>query len=156
MMLGKRSRKRYRIMSQEEHYSPPQIHFNRRQVLWLLQNLGTLQAGHWPQDASSYIDLAGIIAHSNKAPYIIAVECAAEIKTRLERCGIDGLILEALECWGKSEPSMASYLQKPEWVIRKRAKRALRYIASGPARRWHTTSKREGQTYQKFKMRKYK
>jgi len=71
-----------------------------------------------------------------------------------EKCGQDGLILEAIEAWGKSEESMAKYLKMPVWSVHKRAKQALSYVASGPARRWHHTPKRKGEDYQAFKKRK--
>lgn len=72
----------------------------------------------------------------------------------------DGLILEAIECWGKSLESLAKYFRVEVWSIRKRRSRALGYVASGPDRRWHNTHnkdgklKREAQTYQEFKRRR--
>jgi len=54
---------------------------------------------------------------------------AAEVEYRLEKCGLDGLLLEAIEGWGKSEQSLAKYLGIPTWSVRKRAKNALRYIS---------------------------
>ena len=135
----------------KEHYSPGEIHFSRQTALWLIRNLATLRAGEWPPEATSYIDLPlGKKSASGKAPFITPIEYAAEIETRLEKAGIDGLILEAIECWGKTVESMASYLSKPEWSIRKRRKRALAYVASGPERRWHNTKKRRGETYKQF------
>lgn len=66
---------------------------------------------------------------------------AIEIEARLEKCGLDGLVLLAIECWGESEASMANYFRMPEWSIRKRAKNALRYISG-----W----KRKKQSYKEF------
>lgn len=111
-------------------YSPREIRFTRRQVLWLIRNLETLRGGHWPPEASSYIDIPiGKRAISKKAGFVTPVEYAAEIDTRLERAGIDGLILEALECWDKSEVSMAAYFKSQEWVIARRRRRALAFVA---------------------------
>jgi len=134
----------------KEHYSPGEIKFTRVQVLWLLQNLGSLRDGYWPPEASNYTDSLIIKSGGHKAPFVTPIDFAAEIEARLERCGLDGLILEAIECWGKSEASIASYFGTPEWKIFKRYKRALRYVASGPARRWHNTKKRQGVTYHEF------
>ena len=91
---------------------------------------------------------------STKAPFETAADYYIEITSRLERCGTDGLILEALESWGKSPSSLTSYFGMPEWSIRKRRKSALGYVASGPARRWHNTKKRKAEEYKDFKRRK--
>lgn len=138
----------------KDWYAPREIYFTRATALWIIQNLGSLRAGYWLPEASSYIDIPiGKRAAGRKAPFIIPVECAAEVSSRLEKCGMDGLILLAIECWGESEETLSKYLRMPEWSIRKRAKRALAYVASGPARRWHDTKKRKAETYQEFKNR---
>lgn len=136
-------------------YAPSEIYFSKVTVLWLIQNLGTLKEGHWPPEASNYID-PGIISRSgsNRAPFTVPVEYAAEIELRLERAGVDGLILLAMECWGKSEQSISKHLNMPMWSVRKRYKSALAYVASGPAGRWITTKKRAGISYKDFKLRK--
>ena len=141
-------------MTQKDHYSPGEIRFKVVEALWLIQNLDSLQVGHWPPDASNYTDIIGRTSRRHKAPFETAVEFYAEITARLEKCGQDGLILEALEAWGKSEESMSKYLKMPVWSIHKRAKQALSYVASGPARRWHNIPKREGEDYQAFKKRR--
>lgn len=134
----------------KDWYSPGEVHFTRRTALWLVQNLGTLRTGYWPPEASNYIGIPGKKTGKHKAYFETPIEYAAEIEDRLEKCGIDGLILLAMECWGESEASLAKYLGKPEWSIRKRRKNALGYAASGPARRWHDIKKRKGKTYKEF------
>ena len=134
-------------------YPPGEIRFTIKQTLWLIQNLSGLRCGHWPPESSSYIDIPGRKGISGRAPYTTPVEYAAEILSRMERCGIDGLILLALESWGESEQSLAAYLRRPTWVISRRYRRALRYVASGPVRRWHDSKKRQGESYQDFKKR---
>jgi len=141
-------------LTDKDFYSPGEIRFKVREALWLIQNLESLQAGHWPTDSSNYVDIIGRTNRASKAPYETAAEFYAEITDRLEKCGQDGLILEAIEAWGKSEESMAKYLKMPIWSVHKRAKQALSYVASGPARRWHHTPKRKGEDYQAFKKRK--
>lgn len=141
----------------EVWYSYREIRFTRYQVLWILEYAALLREGRWPVDPipSGYLDLPIIRKKGGKEGYFIKpVETIAEIEARLERCGTDGLILEAMESWGKTEESLANYFKMPVWSIRKRARRALAYVASGPARRWHTTKKRSGETYQQFKKRK--
>lgn len=133
----------------QDWYAPGEIRFNRWTALWLIQNLGTLLSGHWPPNASNYVDIQGQRT-KGRASFTTPIEYAAEIETRLEQCGWDGLILEAIECWGKSEESMAKYLSIPVWSVRKRLKNALAYVASGPDRRWHDTKKRKGKSYRDF------
>ena len=141
-------------MTVKDWYSPGEIRFKVQEALWLIQNLQTLEGGRWPPEASNYVDMVGRHVGRQKAPFETAVQFHAEITERLEKCGIDGLILEALECWGKSPASLANYFGMPEWSVRKRRKLALGYVASGPARRWHHIPKRKGETYQEFKLRK--
>ena len=140
----------------KDFYHPGEIKFNRKTSLWLIQNLVTLREGHWPADSSSYIDIIGRKQPSRKSPFITPVEYAAEITTRMEKCGIDGMILLALECWGESEEALSKYLEMPLWSVRKRANRALSYISSGPARRWNDTNKRLGESYRIYKKPKKK
>lgn len=128
-------------------WPPREIAFRRRQMLWLIEHLPELREGYWPANpaGSGYIDLpivrkGGVRSH--QAPFITAAEYAAEVEARLEKCGIDGLILLAIECWGESEASLGKYLRMPEWSIRKRAKNALRYISG---------FKRKRRTYREFR-----
>lgn len=140
----------------KDWYSPGEIRFKVREALWLIQNLESLHAGHWPPDASNYVDIAGRRGGSHKAPFETAADYYIEITDRLEKCGIDGLILEAIESWGKSIPSLAKYLNLEDYTIRRKRKLALGYVASGPARRWHNTKKRAKESYSDFKQRKGK
>lgn len=141
-------------MTAKDWFAPGAIRFKVKGTLWLLQNLESLRAGHWPPEASNYIDIPG--TKSGKAPFITAAEFYVEITDRLEKCGIDGLILLAMECWGESPSSLAKYLKMPEFSIVKRRKSALGYVASGPARRWHNSRKRAAESYKDFKRRKAK
>jgi len=148
-------------MTDGEWFAPREIRFNRRTTIWLLENLGTLQSGIWPPEASNYTDAnirkKGV---SRRAPSATPIEYYTEITDRLEKCGIDGLVLLSIESWGESEDSMARYLGETAWRIKKRYKQALKYVASGPARRWHDSYdkkgklKRKGETYREFEVRK--
>lgn len=104
-------------------WPPGKITFRRRQMLFLIKNLPELREGHWPADPAG------------SGYYEIPAGIAAEIEDWLEKCGIDGLILLAIECWGESEASLAKYLRIPPWSIKKRAKRALRYISGWERKR---------------------
>lgn len=134
----------------KDWYPPREIWFTRATALWLIQNLGSLRAGSWPPEASNYIDIPGKKGVSGRAPFATPIEYAAEIETRLEKCGRDGLILLAIECWGLSEESLAKFLGLQVWSIRWKAERALRYVASGQNQRWHDTKKRGKISYQEW------
>uniref|UniRef100_A0A6M3L8S9 Uncharacterized protein n=1 Tax=viral metagenome TaxID=1070528 RepID=A0A6M3L8S9_9ZZZZ len=117
-------------MTDGEWFAPREIRFNRRTTIWLLENLETLQSGIWPPEASNYIDTnirkKGV---SRRAPSATPIEYAAEIEQRLERAGLDGLILEAIECWDRTAESLSKQLNMAEWTISKRRKRALRFVS---------------------------
>jgi len=114
----------------KDWYSPGEVKFTRRQVLFLIKNLPILREGYWPAEASSYIDIPlSKKPGKHKAYFETPIEYAAEIQSRLEKCGLDGLILEAIEGWDKSIPSMGSYLRMPEWVIGRRRRKALGFVA---------------------------
>jgi len=131
-------------MAYKNWYSPGSVHFTRRQVLWLLENLGTLKTGYWPPEASNYIDVPmGKKSSSRRASFTTPIEYATEIEERLEKCGIDGIMLEAVNCWGKSTQSLSRHLHFSERVIRKRCKKALFYI-TGRCRRWMFCPGRDG------------
>ena len=132
--------------------SPRDIHFTQQQTRWVIKNLPYLRTGLWPVDPE---EIEGRV-FSYRASFVTAVECAAEVTSRMEKCGVDGLILLAVECWGETDTALSRYLNIPIWSIKKRYKRALRYVASGPDRRWHTTKRRKGESYQEFKKRKKK
>lgn len=123
-----------------------EITFRRSQVLWLIEHLPELREGRWPANpaGSGYVDLPMIKkgrTGRHRSYFEIPASIAAEVEVRLESCSMDGLILEALECWGKSEQSLAKHLAIPPWSIRKRANNALRYISG-----W----KRKEQSYKEF------
>jgi len=135
----------------KDFYAPREVVFNRITTLWAIQNLGCLTSGKWPHEPTNYTDTnISNRSYKQNASFITPVDCAAEVTTRMEFCGVDGLILLALECWGESPDALAKYLKMPVWSIIKRGKKALRYVSSGPDRRWHNTKKRAGQTYQEF------
>ena len=87
--------------------------------------MGTIRSGTWPRDVSSYTDPAIMKkSYSSQASFVTPIECAAEVLTRLEYCGIDGLILLAMECWGENQITLAKYLGLPAWVVLKKRKSA--------------------------------
>ncbi len=139
-------------MTTKEWYSPGEVYFDHQTALWIIQNLGILRAGRWPPESSNYIDILTKKLGRHLAYFEIPIQYAAEIELRMEKAGLDGLILLAIECWGETEASLANYLTIPDWSINRRKRRALAYVASGAAARWKDTKKRSGMTYREFKM----
>lgn len=134
-------------------WEPRQIVFNREQVLWLLAWLLSIREGNWPPDPryTGYTDTAGVTkTRSYRAPFEAAALVAAELDARIRACGQDGEMLLAYHCYGMEATRIAKLVKMDEERVMRRIKRALRYIASGPARRWHDTPKRKALTYQEF------
>ena len=125
-------------------YAPREIYFNQSQMLWLIRNLAILKEGSYPKDFSSYIDASvGNKTRTTKAYFETPALYAAEVEVRLERAGIDGLILEAIEAWGKSESSIAAHLRIPEYLVKKKRDTALSYVSGWRRKRrtyWEHTS----------------
>ncbi len=134
-------------------YTPREVYFNKETILWLLQYRDSLRGGYWPVDPAGNIDNRpmGKVPVGQKAPFVTPIECVAELSIRLEKCGLDGLILLMIECWNESDETISKYLSIPVWSVTKRANCALKYISSGPNRRWQDTKKWEGLSYKDFK-----
>jgi len=94
-------------------YSPRQITFTTPQVIFLVQNLTQLREGQWPADPSASRHIGPDIKTqpSNKAPFETPCQFAAEIESRLERCGRDGIITINHLCYGQSEESLSAYFK---------------------------------------------
>ncbi|MBA7587206.1 hypothetical protein ES708_29224 [subsurface metagenome] len=119
----------------EQYYSKGRIVYTRAQIHWLLKLLPDIRQGYWPQESSGYTDMPITKKRGRPDGYFVdAVLIATELETRLERCGLDGLILEAILGWDKTEEAMANYLRCPVWSIKRRMKNALSYV-SGKARK---------------------
>lgn len=140
-------------MKSELYWVPQQIVFNRKQVLWLLPWLPSIREGGWPPDPryTGYTDALSVMkTRSHRAPWEEACLIATELDARIEACGQDGEMLHAYYCHGLELTRIARLVKMDEGQVTRRINRALRYIASGPDRRWHDTPKRKAQTYQEF------
>ena len=136
----------------EPWWSPREIVFNTKQVLWLLGWLLFLGEGSWPPEhrETGYTDVGRMKSRSHRAPFETAAVVHAELDARIRACGQDGEMLLAYHCYGMEAIRIARLVKMDEERVMRRIKRALRYIASGPDRRWHDTPKRKAQTYQEF------
>jgi len=140
----------------ETYYRPSELTYNKSCILWLLKNLPELRKGEYPPNpaGSSYTDIPGKVRAKSGAYYQVVAEVAAEIDMRLSKCGLDGLILEAIESWGVSHERIAKALSMPVEEVIRRAYWALSYISSGRDMRWHTTKRRKSITYRDWVLKK--
>lgn len=120
-------------MDKKNWYSPGAVerHFSKRQVIWVLENLGSLREGHWPANPgeTGYIDQRIKQKHlrPTNAYFAKAIEVASEVQGRLLRCGLDGLLVLGTYCWGESLESLARYAGMSPWVAQRRIKKAFDY-----------------------------
>jgi len=131
-----------------EWFAPGEIIFDRKTVLWLLENIACFREGIWPPDWSSYIDPA-VRSHVNsKPPGLLAHETAIELDERLTKCRpLDGLFVEAIYSWNRSPEYISGLSNYSVEEVDRRVGRALNYISSGRDRRWHNTKKRKAVNY---------
>jgi len=122
-------------------FAPREIYFSKPQMLWLIRHLSELKEGSYPKDFSSYIDNTGKRTANRKAYYETPALFVVEIEERLESAGIDGLILELIEAWGKSTASISAHLRIPEGLVKKKRDTALSYVSG-----W----RRKKRTYREF------
>lgn len=133
-------------------YSPTEIKFWRVDFVFGLEHLELLSEGTWPPDprGSGYTDSPGKHQINSKAPFIVPVEYAAEIKERLKACGADGEMARMIYSDGIPAHRVARLVKLHEDVVERRVETVIKYCASGQARRWITTKKRQGRTYQNW------
>jgi len=120
------------------YYEPYEIQFCRLQMLWLLAYLPILKDGRYPPGAATgYVDMH---LESNRSPAVRAsfetpAGLAAEVEVRLDRCGLDGVILKAITLWGEPPDKLAGKLNMTCEDVLRRRERALQYISGWRRRR---------------------
>src|SRR3990167_5570911 len=81
------------------YYSYPDISFCRHQMLWLIDNLAGLRAGISPPnpEPTGYLNAGSSLPASVRAhaKFETPVQLAAEVDSRLDRTGKDGIFLVA-------------------------------------------------------------
>lgn len=113
-------------------YPIGQITFRPEHMIFLIKSLPLLQEGHYPRNpiGTGYTDSKILIKRGRHTAYFEhPVQLAAEVETRLEQCGPDGLLLEALYAWGKRTKYLMNAFRCNEYQLRKRIKSALWYIS---------------------------
>ncbi|MBU2060077.1 MAG: hypothetical protein KKB38_20395 [Gammaproteobacteria bacterium] len=82
------------MMPNEEWYSPAAITFQREQIIWILTNMETIEAGRWPPDFK-ITGYSGGKKGRSFGPAYFEVPCAisAEVKRRLKLTKLEGKLL---------------------------------------------------------------
>ena len=119
-------------------WSPGQIRFSSEQCRWLINVLPLLHEGFWPPKPGGSSPAGppqGKKRPGEHAPFETPEMAAAEIETRLEACGLDGLLAEAVFGWGKDFWSLMKYFGLDQKELRERVSRCLRYITGWKRKR---------------------
>ncbi|KKN74692.1 hypothetical protein LCGC14_0387340 [marine sediment metagenome] len=136
-------------MIDKDWHSPNSIRFTKPQVRWLIPRLQQLRNGEYPPDPreSGYTD-QGIQGRQFRAgaAFETPAGIAAELDVRIQRAGIDGLLLELLYTVEPDDElfflqHIASAMNEDIPRITKRIKNALAYCSG---------SGRKSRTYQQF------
>ena len=141
------------MVEDENWVAPKDLKFSKAEMLFLLKHLAGLRKGEYPANpiGSSYTTLPQCNVRAKSGAYFEnVVGIAAEIDIRLDKCGLDGLLLEGLVTWELSDERLARATNISVAEVNRRVKRALKYISSGPNVRWHNTKKRSGISYKEF------
>ena len=132
-------------------YSPKDIEqFTPEQVCWLLSHIQLLAESLYPMDPLSISEPLARSIRRPSAYFEMPILIYVELITRLEKCGLDGLILLLREALDMAEDEIAIYFNQSTDIIHKRAETALRYI-SGRGRKWMKRGKWEPISYHEFK-----
>ncbi len=116
-----------------EWYSYGEIRFTKKQVLWLIPILSSIGIGLWPsQHKETGYAGKSKSSHKHEAYFTKPAEVAAELESRLERCGADGLALEFWICMSAGDDPylkqrIAKYLRCSYSQACERLELALRY-----------------------------
>lgn len=142
--------KEYRDKGKLIWVAPGAVHYSLEHVEWLLPQLRSLREGNYPPEPkdSGYVDVQQRI--TERAPFEIVCQVAAEIDIRLARTGLDRYLVEEEYCKGLSELEIAQMLHMDDFEVYKRIRSAVSYIASGPIPRWIATGKRKGVSYREW------
>lgn len=142
--------KEYREKGKLVWVAPGALYYDLEQVEWLLPQLEDLRVGNYPPEPrnSGYVGIQQRI--TERAPFEIACQIAAEIDLRLDRTWPDNDLVERKYCKGLSETEIAKKVHKDEFEVYKRIRSAVSYIASGSIPRWIDTEDRRGISYREW------
>ena len=109
--------------------NPARVRFNIEEIEWLLGCLYDLREGMYvPEPVGGYEMVRRKI--QARAYFELPVILAAELDTRLEACGQDGMIVEEYYCKHTPLKNIALWIKLEMDDVDRRIQRALRYMAS--------------------------
>ena len=116
-------------------YSPAEISYTPEEIEWLLWCIDRLRISQYPPEPSSDYndDLSG--DHTNKAPFIVAMDYAAEIDSRLDLCGKFGEWAEARYNRGESDDEIAKTSRSDELKIDNRIRQVILFMSGRKRKR---------------------
>jgi len=108
-------------------------------VIWLIENLETLRQGEWPTGGNNCN--VSRKQRTNRAYFETPVIILAEIESRLEATGQDGVMCKLFFCLGEPELIIAKQFNIPADKVERRIRRALNYMSGWrrktlPYRKW--------------------
>uniref|UniRef100_A0A6H1ZTD9 Uncharacterized protein n=1 Tax=viral metagenome TaxID=1070528 RepID=A0A6H1ZTD9_9ZZZZ len=117
-------------------FGPADICYCPHQVEWILSNLATLKSGYWPPEhvETGYYDTGGRKVRRGGAYFEVPIIVAADVETRLDMCGPDGVL--AKQCLGNGwdEGTLADIMNKPLHVIQAKIRRVVNYCSGARTR----------------------
>lgn len=131
-------------------FSPAEIRFSQEQVVWLLQNLEILRSGCWPPEYKETGYSGSKTTQKRRAPFDTPACILSELEKRIERAGIDGILLEFVYSTDSQdrlslESHIASAMRLELRAIERRVEAALRYVCG---------EKRKYRSYKEFREHK--
>jgi len=118
-----------------EWFSPQSIKYTPEQVRFLIPVLYLLHAGVYPRDAkeTGYTGNIRVKQFRSGGKHELAAGIAAELTWRIQKCGIDGLLLELLLTTTDGNDDffinhMAMTLKESRYEIYRRISSALTYV----------------------------
>ena len=146
-------------MKEKQWYSYNSFKFTKAQVKWALANVQMLRDGQWPPShkESGYVGEAHSKQVSHEGKFIKAASIAAELDLRIQKAGLDGLMLEFLYAFEPDDElfvieHMAQCLNLEVKEVSRRIRNAL-YFVSGAERKKGSYKQyvRDNQAYLKVK-----
>ena len=124
-------------MIEKEWFSYAGFKFTKEQVKWAIAHIQLLREGQWPPShkESGYTgNPIGKKQRSTQAPFINAASIAAELDLRIQRAGVDGLMLEFLYSLDPDDERfviehMAQCLNLERREVSQRIRNALYYVS---------------------------
>lgn len=110
--------------------APGRVSYKKEEIIWLIPWLPALRVGIWPPEhvESGYAGFKGA-KPGHQAPFEPACRVAADVDTRLELAGEDGILLELFYTSEVSYDHLARCHKTDEFDIERRVGKALCFVS---------------------------